>query len=163
MKRLLIIVFLIIISTILFWPVPILEIYSLPNRTLLLRNRLPKTGVFQLQYIHSWDKTPVWDIFKVNKLGNLILDREEYLWMGAGLESYSEADMDFNGERVSIRHNKNIKEFQLAVGTVANHRLIIDNNEITLDSIVEAGKKIIIKTRLLPRLIFYLKGSEILV
>lgn len=123
---------------------PILEIYSLPNRTLLLRNRLPKTGVFQLQYIHSWDKTPpVWDIFKVNKLGNLILDREEYLWMGgAGLESYSEADMDFNGGgRVSIRHNKNIKEFQLAVGTVANHRLIIDNNEITLDSIVEAGKR----------------------
>ncbi len=61
---------------------------------------------------------------------------------GAGLESYSEADMDFNGGgRVSIRHNKNIKEFQLAVGTVANHRLIIDNNEITLDSIVEAGKR----------------------
>ena len=83
--------------------------------------------------------------------------------MGAGLESHLEADMDFSGERVSIRHNKNIKEFQLAVGTVANHQLMVENNEIPLDNLVEAGRKVIIKTKLLPRLIFYLKGSEIIV
>jgi len=155
LKRFSSIIPIIIILAFSFWPIQVLEIYSLPDRSLLFRSKLPKTGDFKLHYIHSWDKTPVWDVFKINLLGQLVLEREEYLWMGAGLESYSGANIDFNGEYVSVKHNKNIGELQLAVGTVANHQLIIDSKEIALSNLVSPGNKVLIKTKILPLIVFY--------
>ncbi|MCK9444247.1 MAG: DUF1850 domain-containing protein [Tissierellaceae bacterium] len=139
------------------FPVPILEILLLPENSLVFRANISKNRGFELQYTHSWDKTPVWDIFMVDSWGNLILDREEYLWMGAGLESFSQGNLSFDGDRVSVVLGKRINDLQLAVGTVANHKLIINSKEIPLVNYVDPGSKILIKTKLEPWPIFYLK------
>ncbi|MDK2855498.1 MAG: hypothetical protein PWQ41_513 [Bacillota bacterium] len=135
----------------LFWPVAVLEVRSLPSRALLFRTKLPASGRFELRYTHSWDKTPVWEVFASDARGDLILVEESYLWMGAGLDFQPAADFDFSGERVRVRRNRHVGELRLAVGTVADHRLVVGSREVSLVRFAPPGSKVLLKVRRLPR------------
>lgn len=131
-------------------PVAVLEVRSLPSRALLFRTLLPASGRFELRYTHSWDKTPVWEVFAVGARGDLILVEEDYLWMGAGLDFQPAADFDFSGERVRVRRNRHVGELRLAVGTVADHRLVVGSREVPLNRFAPSGSKVLLKVRRLP-------------
>lgn len=131
-------------------PVLQLEVRALPEGRLLLAAPLPSTRTFEIRYTHSWDKTPVWEVFTVNEQGDLVLLEEDYLWMGAGLDSQPAADFDFSGGRVRVRRNRTIGELRLAVGAVANHRLALGDREVSLSRIVPPGAKVLLRAGRLP-------------
>lgn len=134
-------------------PVWQLEVRALPEGRLLFAVPLPATRTFEVRYTHSWDKTPVWEVFTVNDRRDLVLVEEDYLWMGAGLEFHPAADFDFSGERVRVRRNRTIGELRLAVGTVADHRLALGDREVPLARYAPPGTKVLLRTRRLPWLL----------
>lgn len=131
-------------------PVYFLEVRALPGGQLLLRVPLPPTRRFELRYTHSWDKTPVWEVFTVDGQGGLVLLEEDYLWMGAGLDFQPAADFDFSGGRVRVRRNRTIGELRLAVGTVAGHRLALGEVEVPLSRFAPPGSRVLFTAQRLP-------------
>jgi hypothetical protein len=78
------------------------------------------------------------------------LVEEDYLWMGAGLDFQPAADFDFSGERVRVRRNRHVGELRLAVGTVADHRLVVGSREVPLNGFAPSGSKVLLRARRLP-------------
>lgn len=141
-------------------PVEVLEIRSARDGALLLRTALPSSGTFELRYTHSWDKTPVWEVFGSDGRGNLLLVEEDYLWMGAGLDFQPAADFDFQGGRVRVRRNRILGELRLAVGAVAGHRLALGGKEVPLTRMVPPGTKVLLRLRRVPWVLAYAKRAD---
>lgn len=127
-------------------PVTVLEVCS-PDGTVLLRRPLPPGGRFELHYVHSWDKTPVIDLFASDKAGNLLLVEEQYLWMGAGLDFHPRASLDFSGNMVRVLAPRPVGILHLAVGTVANQRLVFGQEELPLTRLAPPGTKITLQLK----------------
>ncbi|MBW1971385.1 MAG: DUF1850 domain-containing protein [Deltaproteobacteria bacterium] len=95
---------------------------------------------FKICYTHSWDLTPVDDIFVIGKNGTIIIDEEIFNWFGAGLEHNPPRGKLFIGKdkRIHVKNiNRNVKSFRLRVGIVANHRLVIKDKTIPLNSLTK--------------------------
>ncbi len=80
---LLILIFLIILSKNLSFYV--LYIKEYPNEKSFFQQIITPGNQFGLKYIHSVAQTPVWEFFKINKDGRLILTETHFHDHGAGL------------------------------------------------------------------------------
>ena len=98
---------------------------------------------FAIRYKHSVALTPVIDYFRI-KSGDIYIDATVYEDFGAGLPHDSDKD-----EKMSVEHgkiilsglNRKVSPFELRVGRVANHTLILDDGEreIPLSSLAKPG------------------------
>lgn len=121
-------------------PITVLTICS--SDRVVLRRPLPPDGRFELHYTHSWDKTPVHEIFASDEDGSLMLMEERYSWMGAGLDFHPSAQLDFSGNMVRQLAPRHLGKLHLAVGTVANQRLIFGREEVPLIHLAQPGTKL---------------------
>lgn len=83
--------------------------------------------LFGIRYIHSVAQTPVTDYFKI-KDASIWLDRTVYSDFGAGLPHNPEDGQVFshhNGQLVLSGFNRKLGSFQLRVGRVAEHMLLV--------------------------------------
>lgn len=116
------------------------------SRKVLLDLSVNPGDEFYIHYIHSSDKTPVRDTFRINEEGQLILIEEAFLWHGAGLEFQSHGDIHlaFDGKWSKVRLNRFFPELVIRVGRIAKQRLIFKDRSIYLDSLVRPGESIIL-------------------
>lgn len=123
-----------------------LRLESFENNEVLLDYPLNPGEEFYLHYIHSSDKTPVWDTFRINDEGQLILIEEAFLWYGAGLEflNHREIQLAYDGKWTKVRLNRIFPELVIRVGSIAKQRLIFQNRSIPLDTLVKPGEGIIL-------------------
>lgn len=117
-------------------------------------------SVFGIRYLHSVALSPVTDYFLI-KEGGIWLDRTVYEDFGAGLPHMPEGKqvMRTHKGKISISgYDKNLGSFQLRVGRVANHILLLmpgrplDSQgphwqELPLDKIAEPGSAITFAVR----------------
>lgn len=82
---------------------------------------------FAITYTHSVAQTPVTDYFTIKK-HEIWLDRTVYHDFGAGLPHSPEKGQKMthaNGQLIISGYNRRLPDFELRVGRVANHQLII--------------------------------------
>ncbi len=82
---------------------------------------------FAIRYIHSVAQTPVEDHFRL-KNGKIILDKTVYHDFGAGLPHQPEGSQSMrleNGSIVITGYQKEFSSFDLRVGRVAKHTLLL--------------------------------------
>jgi hypothetical protein len=118
-----------------------LLLIKLPDKEVVLKFLVNGGDRFYIDYIHSKDKTPVHDIFLISEQGKLILLEEHYEWYGAGLAFHPEGkgQIIFENDRTRVLLNRELDQFLLRVGRIANHTLNIKSKSIPLISIANGG------------------------
>lgn len=122
--------------------------YSVKEDRVIKEVRVKPGDRFTLSYIHSYNKTPVYETFLVTKKGEIILKETEYSWQGAGLQdTYPIRGIwGYKDGNVYISEiNTILMEIPLRVGIMANHKFIYNDKIIPLSLIAEGGELIIIK------------------
>lgn len=116
----------------------------------LLVEPMREGSEFAIAYRHSVALTPVCDFFKLRN-GEIWLDKTEYQDFGAGLPHAPEAN-----EKMSQAHGvltisgyaRRLPVFQLRVGRIANHRLLLFGKpgsalrQISLDRLAKPGSAV---------------------
>ena len=103
---------------------------------------------FILSFTHSINKRPVYEYIKIND-NQLIVYKARYDAFGAGMPETSvdglKLTMIENGIIELTNINRCMDEFSLFVGTVANHKINIQNQEIPLNTLASPGESLTFK------------------
>ena len=118
-----------------------LQVIKLPDQRILLEIEVKAQDRFYIDYIHSKDKTPVHDVFLIGEEARLVLLEEHYEWYGAGLAFHpaGKGRIIFEKDRTRVILNRELTEFRMRVGRVANHALTYKGQRIPLLSIANGG------------------------
>ncbi len=119
-----------------------LEIYSMKQERVLQDFPVHEGAEFRLEYIHSSEKTPVYDFFEVNNSGSIILTEECFDWYAVGLEchaDYDEADIFFDDRKTRVFLNRIFETLPIRVGWIADQVIFIGQERIVLKDITEPG------------------------
>jgi hypothetical protein len=119
-----------------------IRVESLEREKILLDFPVKPGDRFYIHYIHSSDKTPVHDIFKIGVSGEMILIEENFDWYGAGLEfmNWEKASIHIEDGKIRVYLNRPFPFLRLRVGRVANHTLIFNGVAISLKDIARGGE-----------------------
>lgn len=143
MKKFIISLIVIILSFILF--IPIFPKLIINKKVFNIRSK-----EFVISYIHSVNKGNVRDYYII-KNKNIILSKTRFVSYGAGIPEPE------NGHKFIITDdyaeisdiNKKIDDLYLFVGTIANHKIEIDESEIELKKIFKPQTSIKIEYKIL--------------
>lgn len=120
------------------------------DNRILFEKRMTQPAVFAIRYTHSVALSPVTDYFII-KNNRIFLDKTVYKDFGAGLPPAPEGGqtMKFGmGKIVISGYNREFSSFDLRVGRIANHTLLLWGNaspdqpcemEIPLNGIAAPG------------------------
>lgn len=114
------------------------------NHHELLSVPMRENSQFGLRYRHSVATTLVEEWFFVVKDG-IVLDRTVYHDFGAGLPHNPEKGQKMeclNGTIQISNYHRKLPQFDVRVGRIAEHTLLLPQKEIPLDSLSAAGKAI---------------------
>lgn len=131
-----------------------------PEGDILYSSPVKNGSIFGIRYLHSVALSPVTDYFIIKEDG-IWLDRTVYSDFGAGLPHAPEGKQvmrSHNGKLSISGYDKKLGSFQLRVGRVANHILLLMPGkpqsspgprwvEIPLDSIAEPGSAVTFAVR----------------
>ena len=110
----------------------------------VLRLPLQSDETFTIRYIHSVDKTPVFEIFETDHKGRLTLQATYFKMFGAGMGHWQgRGFIDFDGKWTWIKNiHEPLGSFILRVGSLpVNHTLLYRKQEISLSK-KWAGKRL---------------------
>ena len=118
------------------------------NKSIIINDFDYKIDSFYIEFIHSVNKSPVKEYYKINEEKKIILYKSIYYNFGAGVETntYGDQKFEFGKDGSLIFYDLNIEfnELNYIVGTVYDHILyIIDENENIKNKIIlnnEFGK-----------------------
>ena len=147
------VVFLILLT--LFSPAPLeaqapgsfsLRVEGGEEQKVLLEFPVQSGEFFFYEYIHSSDRTPVRDTFRIDEGGKMILVEEAFLWHGAGLEfqSHGDVQVSHSDRWTRVRLNRAFPSLPIRVGRIAQQRLIIQGKSLPLDQIGKPGECLIL-------------------
>lgn len=132
----------------LFYPfILVLEIFDNNSNKVVFAKKVNIGDFFTIRFIHSVERTPVEDIFLIDKNLKIVLKEKRFSSFGAGLpgELYGQEKFSLENGRFIIRDiNREFSEILMFVGeVVANHTIIFnDNNDYQLASLGLAGKSV---------------------
>lgn len=93
--------------------------------------------IFSIEFIHSVNKSPVKDFYKIDENNNIIAYKTIYSTYGAGVQTELNENETItytdDGDFVIENINKKISPLIYVVGTVHDHILTINNKEIILN------------------------------
>ena len=127
---------------------PVLAIFDADGKEVFSRKLPPDEG-FAIRYTHSVALTPVIDYFLVED-GKIYIDSTVYEDFGAGLPYETQGDQKMSSEHGKIvltGLKREVSPFELRVGRIANHTLIIDGEELPLAKIERPGGTLVFKIR----------------
>lgn len=105
---------------------------------------------FTIGFTHSIAKTPVDEVFMVARNGELIVIETIYESFGAGLPFDTEGQQQLiteNGKYRLINLDRHLPDFLMAVGTVANHQLLIKGRQIPFLQFAQPGQSVRVKVQ----------------
>lgn len=102
---------------------------------------------FAIEYMHSVLKTQVKDLFRITRQAEIILEETVYESMGIGLPTNTPYEFSLSDGKFHIRGiNQAMPEILLRVGRIANHKVLIGDQEIILKDYFPPETLLIIKT-----------------
>jgi hypothetical protein len=100
---------------------------------------------FILEYTHSVHKTPVKDYFEISDDNQLVLYKTAFSTYGAGMPFESEFNfMTEDGFFVIDSLNRTMSSFLLRIVPLADHKLILGNQTVTLNDLVSPNTLLVI-------------------
>ncbi len=108
---------------------------------------------FTLYYIHSVDKEPIWEVHSVDRSGNIFIEEERFVMVGAGM-----GDLPGRGHWVGHDGLQMIKgmhyllgEFVLRIGSPGVDHTILWRDTQTNLSAIAAGTAVLVSARPVKR------------
>ena len=120
----------------------ILQIYSVKQDRIVKEFNVSSGSSFQLEYIHSSEKTPISDYFIIDNNKNILLKEERFNWYAVGLEChpfFDKSEIIFDGGITRVVLNRTFDVFPIRVGWIAQQKIIIQDQIIKLKDITEPG------------------------
>ncbi len=118
---------------------------------------------FTIRFTHSIAKTPVDEIFVIAPNQELIVTETIYESFGAGLpfdtENAEQRLITENGKYRLTNLDRHLPEFLMAVGTVANHQLLINGKQIPFVQFAQPGESVRIRVRMQSPMAYLLTKS----
>jgi hypothetical protein len=110
---------------------------------------VPETGEFAIEFIHSVNQSPVKETFKIER--RMIHPRQvRFFSFGAGMLSDLEEGqaMERDGEAIIVSgFNVSFRELNYIVGTVSDHVLFINDEEVSLRDLCGRNAHITIRAK----------------
>jgi len=134
-------VFIILIACMLFFFVPVARKFIITNYStnhLLYLSNVNIGDRFSIIYTHSVNKSPVEDQFIIDDEYNIMLSKSIFKSFGAGIPSTSDSGMKFEffKDRIEVSYNnRKIDKLILSIGTIADHRFIMNGKDIRLSEL----------------------------
>jgi hypothetical protein len=132
-------------------PTPILTLTKVATGKTIYEKAVPVGSPFAIRFIHSIHRTPVEEWFYIDASNRIVLERVIYESLGVGNPSSLEEGQIFrlsDGKLMMDRMNRVLGQFVLATGQViADHRLIIEGEEIQLARLCPPGTSVLIEAR----------------
>ncbi|MGM7703149.1 DUF1850 domain-containing protein [Pseudalkalibacillus sp. Hm43] len=120
---------------------------------------------FRIRYTHSVHQTPVTEFYEINEVNQIVQTKLAYENFAIGMPSNATGEEKFiekDGIYYITNMNREFSHVDLRTGQViANHTLMMDDNEIPLKNWVEPGSWIRLEVRPIS-LWQRLKGEDIL-
>lgn len=118
---------------------------------------------FTISFTHSIAKTPVDEIFVIAPGREMIVTETIYESFGAGLpfdtENAEQHLITENGKYRLTNLDRHLPEFLMAVGTVANHQLLINGKQIPFVQFAQPGQSVRIRVRMQSPMAYLLTKS----
>lgn len=117
---------------------------------------------FSIQFTHSIAKTPVVETFRLDSSGDIVLIETRYQSFGAGLPFDVEGKQRLlteNGHYRLVNIDRHLPELIMAVGTVANHQLLIKDRHIAFTQFAKPGESVRIRMMRHSLIMYLLKGG----
>jgi hypothetical protein len=131
--------------------VPTLTLSVTATDQIIYERALSVGSPFAIRYIHSIHRTPVEEWFHIDSENQIILDRVIYESLGVGNPTTIEEGQTLrllDGKLIIEGMNRVLGRFVLATGQViADHRLIIEGEEIPLADLCPPGTSVLIEAR----------------
>ncbi|WP_435156630.1 DUF1850 domain-containing protein [Haladaptatus sp. DFWS20] len=90
---------------------------------------------FAIHYIHSFDKTPIHEVYVIRD-GKIVQIREEFQYFAIGLE-YTEREQERVGNFTVLHMERSFDSFSLRVATYTNQSLVIGDERTPLTDYAE--------------------------
>lgn len=103
---------------------------------------------FTLEFIHSVQRTPVKEVFRIDGKGSIYLIETEYQSFGAGLPTMPDvgAEVEVEGGKIRITGmRRKIDQFLVAVSPVPGHALTVGGEKVELASLAQPGTGLLIR------------------
>lgn len=123
----------------------ILIVKTFPDEKIVFQNKITTDEVFALGYIHSVAQTPVWEFFKIDNNGKMVLIETHFYDHGAGLPYAAFGDEIFINEKNKFI----IKNMQREIMLPLYYRIYRDRGNILLYKDQEINLSDIVGDRLL--------------
>ncbi len=126
--------------------------------------KVDENARFHIQYTHSVHHTPVKETYKINENKEIVQTELAYKNFAIGMPSNATGEEKFvekDGTYYITNMNRIFPYIDVRIGQIiANHTLILNNDEFPLDQVVEPGSWIRLKVQ--PMNLWQrLKGDEI--
>ena len=159
--------FLIIIACVLFFFVPFARKFIILNyntNQILYLSDVKSGDRFSIIYIHSVNKSPIEEQFIIDDEYNIVLSKSIFKSFGAGVQSTFNAGerFEFYEDRMEILYdNRVIDKLILSIGTIADHRFMMDGKDIRLNELSDPQSSVcfLAKRITLFRLLKYSLGK----
>ena len=147
----------IVMPALLLWPMgPALEIVDRTGNAVFCR-RVSVGQEFVLSFVHSVNRRPVYDTFRVES-DHLVIARSRYDSFGAGMPTESTAEGTLAIAKdgwLEWTVNRPVPDITVRVGWVAGHTLTIEGREIRLADLAEPGSPLTMRVRDVRMLDFF--------
>lgn len=102
--------------------------------------RVEEGDRFAIHYVHSFDKTPIREVYEVRD-GGIVQIREEFKYHAIGLE-YTEAEQTREDGFTILHMERRFDSFTVRVAKYTDQSLVIDREERPLSSYTEKWESI---------------------
>ncbi|MGE4284112.1 MAG: DUF1850 domain-containing protein [Clostridia bacterium] len=116
---------------------------------------------FTVTYTHSVNKSPVDDVFEIQPDYSIMVKKTIYRSFGAGVPYEIDKGQVLNiyDDRMEIDNiNLPLEKYLLFVGTIAEHKLMIHEQEIYLDQLTQPQQTVRFEVRKIPIHILIRRG-----
>jgi len=138
----------IITACMLFFFLPLARKFIILNyntKQILYLSNVKPGDTFSIIYTHSVNRSPIEDQFVVDSEYNIVLLKSIFKSFGAGVPSTSDNEMKFEffEDRIEASYtNRKIEKLILSIGTIADHRFIMNEKNIRLSELSEPQSSI---------------------
>ncbi|MEW5908882.1 MAG: DUF1850 domain-containing protein [Thermodesulfobacteriota bacterium] len=127
----------------------LLEVRNFTTGQLLRCSRMMPGEEFGVSYIHSVNKRPVFDTFRVEN-DSLVIVKSRFDTFGAGMpdQSTEEGTLSISSDGwMEWTVNRKIPEVILRVGRIADHRLHVKGTDTRFSDLIEPGMPVHIRLK----------------
>jgi hypothetical protein len=143
----------------LFSPRLALQVEEMRSGVKLYQAPVKEGDEFSIEFVHSVERTPVKEVFRIEQDHNIYLVETEYESFGAGLPTmpYEGEESVLEGGKIRITGmRRKIEPFLVAVSPVPGHVLAVGGEETALASLAEPGTGLRIRVVREPAVVRFL-------